>query len=166
VRAGTDADGEPVFVDLSLLDGVLSVTGDRAVARDLVRHLLSEVARVRPNLPVAVLTVGKAGLPLTVPAGLAVVPRVPVPAYAGRPASSSPVRGAATRHPVRGLIVTTGTPDDRESADLVALCGTDAAGWTGFVAGDVPDGAHWRWQAHADGTVDIPVLGVRLTVPA
>lgn len=166
VRAGADDDGEPVFVDLSLLDGVLSVTGDRRVARDLVAHLLTEIARVRPNLPVAVLNTADAGLPLTIPAGLAAVPQVPVPAYVGRPAGSSPLRGAAARHPVRGLIVTTGTPDEREAADLVALCGTDAAGWTGLVAGDVPDGAHWRWQAHADGSVDIPVLGVRLTVPA
>jgi hypothetical protein len=55
VRVGTDPDGEPVFVDLSRLDGVLSVTGDRDVVRDVAQNLLAEIARGRPGSRVTVL---------------------------------------------------------------------------------------------------------------
>jgi hypothetical protein len=79
---------------------------------------------------------------------------------------SGPVRGTAARLPVRGLIVAAGNLDERETADLIALCGSRGGGWTGLVCGEVGDGAHWRWRADADGTVDIPVLGVDLIVPA
>ncbi|ROP29832.1 hypothetical protein [Couchioplanes caeruleus] len=165
VRAGADADGEPVFVDLSRLDGVLSVTGDQAVTRDVVRNLLSEIAQVRPNLPVTLFEVA-GGVPLPIPSGLAPVPRVPVPVPAGGHHANGPVRGAAARRPVRGLVVVTGTPDEREAAELMVLCGPGGAGWTGLVCGPVGGGAHWRWHTGGDGNVDIPVLGMTLTVPA
>lgn len=164
VRAGSDPAGEPIFVDLTRLDGVLSVTGDREVARDIVQNLLGEVARLRPEMPVFVFPVASAGLPLTVPPGLKVLPQAPMPQAGGEP--SGPVRGTAARHPVRGLIVASGNLDERATADLIAFCGSRGGGWTGLVCGDVGDGAHWRWRADADGTVDIPVLGVDLTVPA
>ncbi|MFF3561945.1 hypothetical protein ACFYXS_18040 [Streptomyces sp. NPDC002574] len=171
VRVGVDADGEPVFYDLSRLDGVLSVTGDRAVARDVVHGLLEEVARSRPGTPVTVLRGSEDATPLTLPSGLRQVVRIGAeehaPAFPGQsaPEARGTVRGAAARRPVTGLVVMAGTPTGPEAADLAALCGPGGAGWTGLVCGEV-GGAHWRWQAGADGAVDIPVLGVRLTVPA
>ncbi|MGW5476469.1 hypothetical protein [Streptomyces sp. NPDC004008] len=168
VRVGVDADGEAVLYDLSRLDGVLSVTGDRAVARDVVHGLLEEVARSRPGTPVTVLDSGDRTSPLTLPAGLQPVVRVeqqgqPVPDASH--GERGTVRGAAARRPVKGLVVMAGTPTEREATELAALCGSGGAGWTGLVCGEV-GGAHWRWRADADGVVDIPVLGVRLTVPA
>jgi hypothetical protein len=192
VRAGTDTQGEAVFVDLSRLDGVLSVTGDRAVAHDVVRNLLSEIARVRPNTPVTVLPSAASADRLPIPAGLATTARVPVPAPPvpapgrgngppgppappgppgppappGPPGPRGPIRGVAARRPVRGLVVLAGAPDARAATELLALCGPGGAGWTGLVCGPVEDGAHWRWYATAGGTVHIPVLGLELTVPA
>ncbi len=164
VRAGTDADGEPVFVDLSRLDGVLSVSGDRAVARDVVQNLLAEIARTRPGTPVTVLRGADSALPLTVPTELRQLPRVDAPAPVAPDAGRGTVRAGAARRPVRGLVVVAGTPGEREAAELAALCGPGGAGWTGLVYGEA-DGAHWRWHTDADGHVDLPVLDVRLTVP-
>ncbi|MGI5453003.1 hypothetical protein ACQEWB_07475 [Streptomyces sp. CA-249302] len=165
VRAGTDEEGEPVFVDLSRLDGVLSVGGDRTVARDVVQNLLAEIARTRPNTPVTVLRGADGDLPLAVPTGLRQLPRVDAPAPTAPVAGHGTVRAGASRRPVRGLVVVTGTPGEREAAELAALCGPGGAGWTGLVYGEA-GGAHWRWHTDADGHVDIPVLDVRLTVPA
>ncbi|MEU9455544.1 hypothetical protein [Streptomyces sp. NPDC048277] len=165
VRAGTDADGEPVFVDLSRLDGVLSVSGDRAVARDVVQNLLAEIARTRPDTPVAVLRGADGALPVAVPAGLRQLPRVDAPAPAAPAEGRGTVRAGASRRPVRGLVVVAGTPGGPEAAELAALCGPGGAGWTGLVYGEA-NGAHWRWRTDTEGHVDIPVLDVRLTVPA
>ncbi|WP_158711537.1 hypothetical protein [Streptomyces xylophagus] len=165
VRAGTDADGEPVFVDLSRLDGVLTVSGDQAVARDVVQNLLAEIARTRPDTPVTVLRGADSALPLTVPTELRELPRVDAPAPVAPVAGRGTVRAGASRRTVRGLVVVAGTPGAREAAELAALCGPGGAGWTGLVYGEA-NGAHWRWHTDADGHVDIPVLDVRLTVPA
>lgn len=165
VRAGTDGDGEPVFVDLSRLDGVLSVSGDQNVARDVVQNVLAEIARTRPETPVTVLRGADGALPLTVPAGLRQLPRVDAPAPVAPAEEQGTVRAGAARRPVRGLVVVAGTPGEAAAAELAALCGPGGAGWTGLVCGEAA-GAHWRWRTDADGRVDIPVLDVRLTVPA
>jgi hypothetical protein len=165
VRVGVDTEGEAVLYDLSWLDGVLSVTGDHAVARDVIQGLLNEVARIRPGTPVTVIHGSDGTTPLALPAGLESVDRV---AWQGRSMPDSlggvlgTVRGAAMRRPVKGLVVMASTPTEYEAAELAALCG---AGWTGLVCGAV-GGAHWRWQTDGDGVVEIPLLGVRLTVPA
>ncbi|MFC4031734.1 hypothetical protein ACFO3J_09610 [Streptomyces polygonati] len=165
VRAGADTDGAPVFVDLSRLDGVLSVTGDRAVAGDVIRNLLAETARSRPDTPVTVLRTGDGAPPVALPAGLRQVTRVEERTVTPRAAAArGTILGAASRRPVRGLVVMTGTPTESEAAELAALCGPGGAGWTGLVCGEA-DGAHWRWHTDARGEVDIPILGVRLTVP-
>jgi hypothetical protein len=166
VRVGTDDDGEPVFVDLSRLDGTLSVTGDHAVARDVVRTLLAEVARSRPGLPVTVLRGTDGAPPIPVPPELNQMTQVQESLVARRAeAPRGTLRGVASRRPVKGLVVMSGNPTEREAADLAVLCGPGGAGWTGLVCGEVR-GAHWRWSTDSDGRVDIPVLGVTLTVPA
>ncbi len=165
VRVGTDTEGEAVFVDLSRLDGVLSVTGDQGVARDVVQNVLAEIARIRPNTPVTVLRGEDGALPLTLPAGLTRLGRAELPPATGSMPVHGTVRGAASRRPVMGLVVVAGTPTGQEAAELTALCGPGGAGWTGLVYGEV-SGAHWRWYADSDGDVDIPALDVKLTVPA
>jgi hypothetical protein len=165
VRAGTNADGRPVFVDLSRLDGVLSVTGEKAVARDVVQNLLAEIARTRPGTPVTVLRGTADAPPLAVPPSLQQLPQVTPQAVTAPVPAQGTVRGAASRRPVKGLVVVAGTPTGREAAELAALCGPAGAGWTGLVYGETQD-AHWRWYTDGDGRVDIPVLDLKLTVPA
>ncbi|MFC5204163.1 hypothetical protein [Streptomyces kaempferi] len=162
VRAGTDAEDRPVFVDLSRLDGVLSVSGDRTVARDVVQNLLAEIARTRPNTPVTVLRGAADAPPLAVPPNLAQMPQAATSSVARPFPAHGTVRAAASRRPVRGLVVVSGTPGTREAAELAALC---SVGWTGLVCGEVQE-AHWRWYTDGDGHVDIPVLDLQLTVPA
>ena len=68
VRAGVCDDGGQLFVNLSQLDGILSLTGDGTVARDALHALLDGILRTQPELPVAILdTPGGAGV--TLPAG-------------------------------------------------------------------------------------------------
>ncbi|WP_436523602.1 hypothetical protein [Actinoplanes sp. HUAS TT8] len=166
VRAGADPAGEPLLVDLSRLDGVLSVTGDRAVARDVVQNLLGEVARLRPGTPVLPLPASDGSAPLVIPGGLEVVRQMAAPPQATASETHGPLRGAAVRGPIRGLVVLAGDPDEQQKAALLALCGRRGAGWTGLVCGDAGESAHWRWAAGADGSLSIPVLGLELTVPA
>ncbi|WP_329459421.1 hypothetical protein [Streptomyces sp. NBC_01497] len=165
VRVGSDDEGEQVFVDLSRLDGVLSVTGEHAVARDVVRTVLGEIARSRPGTPVTVLRGTDGAPPIEVPEGLEQRTRVEEGRGGPLAAPTAALRAAAARRPVRGVVVMAGTPTAREAAELESLCGPGGAGWTGLVCGEA-EGAHWRWHTDADGGVDIPVLGVRLTVPA
>jgi hypothetical protein len=165
VRVGTDEDGCPVFVDLSRLDGVLSVTGNAAVARDVVQNLLAEVARNRPETPVTVLA-GADGSPLpVVPPGLNQLTRVEPPVTRTDTVTPGAVRSPAHRHPLVGLVVVAGTPGPRETAELEALCGPRGAGWTGLVYGDAIN-THWQWHADDEGCVTVPVLPLRLTAPA
>jgi hypothetical protein len=166
LRVGVDADFQPVFVDLSRLDGVLSVTGERTVARDIVENLLSEIARSLPNTPVTVLQCADGSRPLAIPAGLVQVTGTPETSRANATGARGTVRGTSKRRPLRGLVVMAGVPAAREAAELSALCGPGGAGWTGLVCGDVDTGVHWRWHAESDGTVEIPALGLELTVPA
>ncbi|MFI1990112.1 hypothetical protein [Actinoplanes sp. NPDC020271] len=110
------ADGEALLVDLSRLDGVLSVTGDRAVARDVVQHLLGEVARLRPGTPVLMLPATDGPAPLVLAGGLEHVPPMVTPPPRTASESPGPLRGAAVRGPVRGLIVLAGEPDEQQRA--------------------------------------------------
>lgn len=165
VRAGADATGDPLLVDLSRLDGVLSVTGDRQVAREVVQNLLGEVAHSRPGTPVLVLPAVDGSSPLVIPGGLQVVPQMTTPPTWTASETPGPLRGAAVRGPVRGLVVLAGDPDEQQLAALLALCGSRGAGWTGLVCGEAGESAHWRWTARPDGSLEIPVLGLELTVP-
>ncbi|MFF3437698.1 hypothetical protein [Streptosporangium sp. NPDC002721] len=166
VAVGVDERGGKVFVDLGRLDGALSVTGDRGVARDVVQGLLAGVARDRPSVPVAVIQVADG------PA-VALPPTMPRVEPSGRRTAGVPVaargtgtlRATARPRPLEGLLVVPGTPAARESADLAALSGPGGLGWTALVCGDA-DGAHWRWRAAPDGSVEIPLLRLTVTAPA
>ncbi|TQJ47344.1 hypothetical protein [Streptomyces sp. SLBN-115] len=165
VRVGIDEEGAPLLVDLSRLDGVLSVTGDAEVGRAVVSGLLAELARSRPEIPVTLRQGAEGGAGFALPAGLR------EPTESDRHRSPGDVRGAGTvragavRRPVRGVVVVAGTPTRHETAELLELCGPGGAGWTGLVCGDLPD-ARWRWHAEAEGSVELPLLGVKVTAPA
>lgn len=168
VRAGVDEEGRAVLVDLSRLDGVLSVTGDAEVSRSVVETLLAEVARSRQGTPVTVLGNDRRdrGPALSVPTGLTrTQPRITAPAPGPAAALAGTEVGGAVRRPVRGLVVVADAPGEREADELAALCGPGGAGWTALVCGEA-DGAHWRWHADAAGRVRLPVLNLTLTVPA
>ncbi|MEU3795912.1 hypothetical protein [Streptomyces fructofermentans] len=165
VRAGTDSSGQAIFVDLSHLDSILSVTGDQAVARDVVQNLLEEIARILPSTPVIVRHGAGDSHPLTVPAGLQQIPRTGNAGIAQPIAMHGTVRSVASRRALAGLVVVAGTPSAQEAAELADLCGPGGPGWTGLVYGEV-DSAHWRWYTDDQGHVDIPVLGLQLSVPA
>ncbi|MEV5413106.1 hypothetical protein AB0K60_30250 [Thermopolyspora sp. NPDC052614] len=162
VRVGVTDEGGKVFVDLSRLDGVLSVDGDLGVAKDVIEGLLAEVARGGSGIPAAVL--GRTGPQVAIPQGMRRIqaphPGEAVPRKAD-PAAGT-LRAAARRRFVRALLVVSDPPSAGEAAELAALCDA-TTGRIGLVRGDA-DGAHWRWRATRDGSVDIPLL--RLTVSA
>ncbi|MEV4548767.1 LysM peptidoglycan-binding domain-containing protein [Nonomuraea wenchangensis] len=159
VRVGVDDQGGKVFVDLSRLDGVLSVAGDPDVAKDVVEGLLAEVARAGSGIPAAVLS--RPEVEVALPQGM---PRIQVPRAAEAVADpqAGTLRAAARRRFVRALLVVPEPPSAGEAAELAALC-DETTGRIGLVRGDA-DGAHWRWRATRDGSVQIPPL--RLTVSA
>ncbi|GII74377.1 hypothetical protein Sme01_68530 [Sphaerisporangium melleum] len=168
VRVGVDDQGGKVFVDLSRLDGLLSVTGDHQVATDVVTGLLTEVARGGPGIPAAVLS--RTGATVALPQAM---PRVeaPRPGSVEIPAAgpqddlrAGTLRAAAHRRFLRAMLVVPEAPQAGDAAELAALC-AEAIGWTGLVCGDV-DGAHWRWQAAQDGSVRIPALRLTVSAPA
>ena len=112
VAVGVDEQGGKVFVDLSRLDGVLSVTGDPGVARDVVQALLAEVARSKPAVPVAVLqTTG--GPAVALPGTMRRIERFdPRPAGARATArEAGTLRAAARLHPLEALLVASGYAD-------------------------------------------------------
>jgi hypothetical protein len=169
VRAGVCDDGGQLFVNLSQLDGILSLTGDGTVARDALHGLLDGILRAHPQLPVAMVdTPGGAGV--TLPAGTMQVNAVELlqqspPPSSGVPAGGGTLTLTARPRSLRGLIVVPHAPTSQETARLLAACDAAGLGWTGLVCGDV-EGAHWRWHAEKDGSVTIPVLDLNVTVPA
>ncbi len=169
VRAGVSDDGDQLFVNLSRLDGVLSLTGDGTVARDALHALLDGILRTQPELPVAILDApGDAGV--TLPAGTMRVDAAELlqqspPTFSGMPDGGGTLKVMARSRTLRGLIVVPHAPTWQETERLLAVCDAAGLGWTGLVCGEV-SGAHWRWHAEKDGSVTIPVLDVNVTVPA
>ncbi|WP_260609236.1 hypothetical protein [Streptomyces sp. WAC 01325] len=107
------------IADVSGMDGILSVGGDCCVARDIVDHLLAEVACIRPATPVA--AEGGPGVSNILAAGSAPRDRSEraEPPPDGR--LHSRARGAPARRPVPVLVVAQDPPDEREKAELAAL---------------------------------------------
>jgi len=162
VRVGVDDQGGKVFVDLSRLDGLLSVTGDPGVAKDVVEGLLAEVARGGSGIPASVLGRTRIVLPQGMPPA-----ETPYPGEAAfRPSGRGvgTLRAAARRRFVRALLVVSDPPPAGEAAGLAALC-DETSGRIGLVRGDA-DGAHWRWRAAPDGSVEIPALRLTVSAPA
>jgi hypothetical protein len=109
VRAGVRDDGGQLFVNLGRLDGILSLTGDARVARDIVHGLMADILRTHPGLPVAVMDTPGAEA-LTLPAGTtrvnpAVLFHQSPPREPGGPDSGGTLRATARHRSLRGLMV-------------------------------------------------------------
>jgi len=164
VRAGLDEDGQPVFVDLSRLDGVLSVTGPREMTRQVVQNLLVEIGRSWPGLPACIMPAQDGTAPLVVPPSFGEVSAAdPGNPDDGAGSGRGAVRAAAARRQVRGVaLLSSTTGDPRQAAELNAL---GRLGWTVLACGPV-EGAHWNWEVDEHGVLTLPVLGLRVTAPA
>ena len=164
VRVGATDDGGTVLVDLAHLDGVLSLTGSDDVARDLLVLLVHDlVSAVGTPPPVAV--VDRQGV---LPPHPRAVPVAAVGDLLDRSRSAPPravpaVVAVASPRPQAPILVLPSPPTGADAMALAALC-TPEQGWNAIVVGDVP-GAHWRWTMSSDGTADLGLLGVRVTVP-
>lgn len=170
-RVGINDRGAQVMVDLGQINGSLSVRGDLGVAQDtvamLVRGLLelprqgTVVVAVDPN---ATVLPGVHGL-VRVPSVAEVKGRAPAEVLsAAEELGVGLVRGAGRTGEATGLIMLLQPSTGDEARALAELATPDGGGWIVLTVGDVP-GAHWRWYAEPDGTVDLGVLGLRVTVP-
>ncbi|MFD8077188.1 hypothetical protein ACFV3E_31565 [Streptomyces sp. NPDC059718] len=153
-RLGAVGRGQ-LLVNLARIGGVLSVLGDPAVARDAVLALVDGVLEAAPAGRTVVVAVGP---------GARDLPGPPAVVRVRTARQIAALRGAGTPQVPAGLVVLLHRPDTEEARLLATLAGPKGGGWTVLTVGHVP-GAHWRWYAAADGTVDAGVLGHRVVVP-
>ncbi|MEV6345568.1 hypothetical protein [Actinoplanes sp. NPDC051851] len=164
VRIGGGEAGS-LFVDLTWLNGVLAVGGSLGVAADVVRTLLTDLTRFRPDIAV-VSVPGLGGEPVGVPANatrLRSITELRPPAV---PAGidDGMLLLAARRCAVTTVIVVGEPPSAEDAEHLFAVCGP-GSGQVALVLGDLP-GAHWRWRTGVDGALRLPAIGVTVTAPA
>ncbi|MFJ4773678.1 hypothetical protein ACIP88_31975 [Streptomyces uncialis] len=170
-RLGVDGRGAQVMVGLGQLHGALSVRGDLRVARDTVAALALGLLEP-PWQNTVVVTVGPPAGVLPGEHGLVRIPsmgdirdRTPAEVFAtAEDLGIGPVLGSARSGGVTGFLLMLQPPGPEEARALTELA-APRGGWTVLTVGDVP-GAHWRWYAEPGGTVDLGVLGLRVTVPA
>ncbi len=154
VRVGGSADRQ-TFVDLSYCDSVVALGGDSATANEVLGALLNEITTYHPDLRVAVLGtlagLSDRAVQFRHSSELATVigPQ--------RPMFDTPVRAAAQRHRLTGVVAVPASAPPTESVEVARLCGTRGSTWLALIVGDVP-GAHWRCQVHRDGTMELPWL--------
>ncbi|WP_405868585.1 hypothetical protein [Streptomyces sp. NBC_00005] len=170
-RVGVSERDAQVMVDLGQINGALSVTGDLTVAQDTVAALVRGLLEL-PRQRTVVVSVDPSASALP---GLNGLVRVrSVSEVKGRAPEEvlncaeelgvGLVRGAARTGEVTGFVVLLDPPTADEARALADLSAPDAGGWIVLTVGDVP-GAHWRWYAESDGTVDLGVLGLQVIVP-
>ncbi|MEU6342027.1 hypothetical protein ABZ883_13920 [Streptomyces sp. NPDC046977] len=164
-----------VLVDLGQLNGTLSILGDLPVARDtlaaMVRSLLESAGR-DDELTVVAVDPARTVLPdLHAQHGLLRVPGLEDVSGGSRSPMAVPapevgaglIRSATRTGPVTGVLVLARPPAEKDLPALARLSSRDG-GWIVLAIGDVP-GAHWRWYAEEDGTVDTGILGHKAFVP-
>lgn len=170
-RLGVSDRGAQAMVDLGQINGALSIRGDLTVAQDTVAALVRGLLELpRQSTVVVAVDPSASALP-----GLNGVVRVRGVAEMRDKAPEEVlnsaeelgvglVRGVARSGEVTGFIVLQDVPTAEEARTLADLSAPAGGGWIVLAVGDVP-GAHWRWYADSDGTVDLGVLGLRVTVP-
>ena len=155
VRVGGDR-GSQLFVDISHCDGTIALTGDPTAASEVLLALLGELAQYHRDLTLAVLGTRQAG---SVRAQLmrhsGVLAARIGPAI---PANDSPVRAAAARRQITGVVAVPGDTPIQESFEVARLCALPGSTWLALVVGDVP-GAHWRWNVDRAGHMRLPAIG-------
>ncbi|MFG2939417.1 hypothetical protein [Streptomyces sp. NPDC048282] len=170
-RVGVGERDAQVMVDLGQINGALSVCGDLTVAQDTVAALVRGLLEL-PQQRTVVVSVDPSASSLP---GLNGLVRVrSVTDVKGRAPDEvlntaeelgvGLVRGAARTGEVTGFVVLLDPPTAEEARTLVDLTAPDGGGWIVLTVGDVP-GAHWRWYAESDGSVDLGVLGLKVVVP-
>jgi hypothetical protein len=155
VRVGGDR-GSQLFVDLSHCDGTIALTGDPAAASEVLHALLGELAQYHRDLTLAVLGTRQAGsvrAQLMQHSGV-LAARIGPPT----PANDSPVRAAAARRQITGVVAVPGDTPIQESFEVARLCALRGSTWLALVVGDVP-GAHWRWNVDRAGHMRLPAIG-------
>lgn len=170
-RLGVDGRGAQVLVGLGQLHGALSVRGDLRVARDTVAALALGLLEPPWQNTVVVIVGPPAGV-LPGQHGLVRIPsmgdlrdRTPAEVFAtAEDLGIGPVLGSARSGGVTGFLLMLQPPGPEEAQALTELA-APRGDWTVLTVGDVP-GAHWGWYADPGGTVDLGVLGLRVTVPA
>ncbi|GGV85447.1 hypothetical protein GCM10015535_32050 [Streptomyces gelaticus] len=170
-RIGVSERGAQVMVDLGQINGALSVSGDLVVAQDTVAALVRGLLEL-PRQSTVVVSVDPGASALPGLNGLVRVRSVSeVKGKAPEEILNSAeelgvglVRGAARTGEVTGFVVLQDAPTAEEARALADLTGSAGGGWIVLTVGDVP-GAHWRWYAENDGSVDLGVLGLQVVVP-
>ncbi|MEU5976845.1 hypothetical protein [Streptomyces sp. NPDC047315] len=170
-RVGVDPDGAQVMVGLGQINGALSVRGDLRVAGDTVTALAHGLLELPwQNTVVVAVDPDASALPglhgvVRVRSVAEVRDRAPAAVFeAAEDLGLGLVRSATGRGEVTGFLLVLRPPNGEEARALAELT-SPRGGWTVLTVGDVP-GAHWRWYAEPEGTVDLGVLGLRVTVPA
>jgi hypothetical protein len=155
VRVGGDP-GSQLFVDISHCDGTIALTGDPTAASEVLHALLGELAEYHRDLTLAVLgpqPVGSVRAQLMQHSGAMAARSGPA-----AQASDSPVRAAAARRLITGVVAVPGDTPVQESIEVARLCALRGSTWLALVVGDVP-GAHWRWNVDRAGYLRLPVMG-------
>jgi hypothetical protein len=159
VRVGGDR-GSQLFVDISHCDGAIALTGDPAAASEVLHALLEELAEYHRDLTLAVLGTRQAGsvrTQLMQHSGVLAARIGPA-----APANDSPVRAAAARRQITGVVAVPGDTPVQESFEVARLCALRGSTWLALVVGDVP-GAHWRWNVDRAGHMRLPAIGRTVT---
>ena len=147
--------GSQLFVDISHCDGTIALTGDPTAASEVLLALLGELARYHRDLTLAVLGTKPAGsvrAQLMRHSGVLAARIGPA-----APANDSPVRAAAARREITGIVAVPGDTPVQESIEVARLCALRGSTWLALVVGDVP-GAHWRWNVDRAGHMRLPAL--------
>jgi len=155
VRVGGDR-GSQLFVDISHCDGTIALTGDPTAASEVLLALLGELAGYHRDLTLAVLGTRQAGsirAQLMRHSGVLAARIGPA-----APANDSPVRAAAARRQITGVVAVPGDTPTQESFEVARLCAQRGSTWLALVVGDVP-GAHWRWNVDRAGHMRLPAIG-------
>lgn len=160
VRVGGDEDGIPVLIDLAWVAGVVAVTGDRAVAGDVIAHVVCDALDQRPELAVVTLFADDAERVAAV-TGTSDGPPARLAAAKEDGAASLFVDTVRVRE-VTGIVVVPFEPGPAAASALVAA--TASGGWIALVQGEAP-GASRRWHARREGVLEMPELGLDVVVP-
>jgi len=161
VRVGGDQDKQ-LFVDVSHCDGTIALTGDSAAASEVLLALLGELGAYHPDLDLAVLGMHQPGsvranlMPHSSQLAALVGPAAP--------ANDSPVRAAAARRQITGVVAVPADTPIQESMEVARLCALRGSTWLALVVGDVP-GAHWRWDVNHAGRMRLSALGRTVVGP-
>ncbi|MEV4629388.1 hypothetical protein AB0J90_24310 [Micromonospora sp. NPDC049523] len=160
--------GELTVVNLGRAPGVVALTGDPAISMAVLGAFLDEIGSDPAAASVLITVLGP--VPGTrLPAGRLRATPDPVGAVdllaAGRGGSGPDDTGPVTPPPLRGQLVVVTAPIGSVAVERLGAMATlsdDTAAV--LVVGDVPNAA-WRFEAGADGSLDVGVLGLRLDPP-